>query len=119
LPTDAPAHGAVGPHVGRAHREVVEDRSDDQWHGAARGGKTDAARLQVGHDAKARLESERATSGEDGTVDPGGDVSRVEEVEAEEARGAAAHLDGRHRPGGAEDRRAPGDTDEVGGVAHQ
>ena len=47
------------------------------------------------------------------------EMAGVEEIEAEESRGAAADLDGGHRAGRAEDGGAPGEPDEVGGVADQ
>ena len=115
----ARAHGAVGPDVPRPDRQVVQDGPDDQRHDAARGGEADPARLEVGHDAEARLEPEGAAPGEDGPVDARGDVAGIQEVEAEETRGAAAHLHGGHRAARAEHRRASGEADEVGGVADQ
>ena len=115
----ARAHGAIGPDIRRPHREVVEDGPDDQRHDTARRREAEPASLEVRHDAEARLEPEGAPSGEDGAVNSRGDVAGVQEVEAEETRGAAAHFHGGHRAGGAEHRGAPGETDEVGGVADQ
>jgi len=39
-------------------------------------------------------------------------VPRIQEIEAEQARGAAAHLDGGHGPGRAEHRGASGEPDK-------
>ena len=47
------------------------------------------------------------------------DVAGVEDVEAEEPRGAAAYLDGGHSAGGAEHGGASGEADQVGGMADQ
>jgi hypothetical protein len=73
----------------------------------------------MGHDPEAGLEAERTATRQDSAVDSRGDVSGVQEIEAQEPRRAAPHLDGGYRAGGAEDRRASGEADEIGGVADQ
>src|SRR5439155_25138323 len=115
----AGSHRAVRTRPGVPQPEVVEDGADDDRDDGDPSPEARALAFEMGHHAEAGLEAEGAPPGEDDGVDVLGEMGGIEDVLAENARGATRDGDPRDGAGGAEDRRHARQADGIGGVADE